>query len=98
MQPAWKARRQSKPCFLNCSETLEVKESLVYCHSDQGSFILWTNEFPLCDIFPQNGKLVSVMIFIIIRGKSSVAIYNTIICLSCIHYRNYRLEERRVER
>jgi len=29
------------------------------------------------------------MVFIIFGGKSSVAIYNTIICLTYIHYRNY---------
>src|SRR4029434_7962620 len=32
-------------------------------------------------------------VFIIFRGKSSVAIYNTIICLSYIHYRNYCIKK-----
>src|SRR4029434_1691271 len=51
---------------------------------------LWAIKDPLCNIFPQNGKPVSVMVFIIFRGKSSVAIYNTIICLLYIHYRHYK--------
>ena len=47
--------------------------------------LIGTGKDTLCYIFPQNGKPVSVMVFIIFRGKSSVAIYNTIACLSYLH-------------
>ena len=86
MQPAWKIRRQSRPCFLHFSEHMDVSAAVIkddfFFFDFQRSLILY--------IFPQNGKPVSVMVFIIFRGESSVAIYNTIICLSYINYRNYK--------
>ena len=49
----------------------------------------WILQDTLCYIYPRNGKPVSVTVFIIFGGKSSVALYNTIIRLSYINYRNY---------
>src|SRR4029434_5678713 len=46
--------------------------------------LFWTHYDTFCCICPRNGKPVSVMVFIIFGGKSSVALYNTIIRLSTI--------------